>query len=357
MIACAAALAFTPTSAPLVDRLYSRGAYATLQPLVTSASSLTPFAWLDVLLAGAFLWLVIRCRRVMQIAGPLRRRAALLLTGDLLVALAALYLVFLGMWGMNYRRLPITATLDFDRARVTREAVERFATRAVGELNRLYDAAHADPSATATLAAVRVRLAPAFANAQRNLGASRLARPGLPKRSLLSPFFRWATVDGMVNPFGLEVLVNPDLVPVERPFVVAHEWGHLAGWARESEASLMGWTTCLEGDETAQYSGWLSMYLQVRRDVSSETLARLDASLARGPRADLAAIAKRLAAGQPAVQRASWSAYDRFLKANRVEEGVRSYDEVVMLVVGSSPTPGGRPVLRGHVGARSDERK
>ena len=39
----------------------------------------------------------------------------------------------------------------------------------------------------------------------------------------------------MVNPFGLEVLINPDILPIERPYVVAHEWGHIAGWALESE--------------------------------------------------------------------------------------------------------------------------
>src|SRR5690606_39996891 len=50
------------------------------------------------------------------------------------------------------------------------------------------------------------------------------AVPGRLKRSLLGFYFRWASIDGMVNPFGLEVLRNPDLLPFERPFVAAHEW-------------------------------------------------------------------------------------------------------------------------------------
>ena len=325
----------SPDSAATVDRLYSRGVYGLLQPLVTSVSSLLPVACLDLLLLGAFLWLVLRCRGVVRASGTTRSQAVVALAGDLVAAIAALYIVFLAVWGLNYRRLPITATLDFDRKRVTSEAVERFTDRAVDELNRLHARAHADPSAMATLAAVRVHLAPAFTKAQRDLGATHIATPGQPKRSLLSWYFRWATVDGMINPFGLEVLVNPDLVPVERPFVVAHEWGHLAGWARESEASLVGWTTCMEGDETAQYSGWLSLFLHLRGDVPRDSLVRIDARLANGPRADLAAIYARLATGQPVVQRASWGAYDQFLKANRVPEGVRSYDEVVTLVLGT----------------------
>jgi hypothetical protein len=43
------------------------------------------------------------------------------------------------------------------------------------------------------------------------------------------------------------------------------------------------------------------------------------------------------------VQQASWRTYDQFLKANRVESGVESYDEVVTLVVGIEVDDAGRP--------------
>jgi len=142
---------------------------------------------------------------------------------------------------------------------------------------------------------------------------------------------------------GLEVLVNPDVLPIERPFVVAHEWGHLAGWAKESEASLLGWTTCARSDDLARYSAWLDLYLHLARDVTPDARASMASTLARGPRDDLSAIAARLATVQPTVARASWQTYDRFLKANRVPEGVRSYDEVVRLVVGSSADRPDRP--------------
>jgi hypothetical protein len=71
----------------------------------------------------------------------------------------------------------------------------------------------------------------------------------------------------------------------------------------------------------------------------------VNAALGDGPREDLAAIALRLTRVQPAVARASWATYDRFLKANRVPEGVRSYDDVVRLVVGSVADQPNRPTL------------
>ena len=63
----------------------------------------------------------------------------------------------------------------------------------------------------------------------------------------------------------------------------------------------------------------------------------------RGTPHDLAAIAARLARGHPLVQRASWRTYDQFLKANRVDDGVKSYDEVVTLILGTAADADGRP--------------
>ena len=144
------------------------------------------------------------------------------------------------------------------------------------------------------------------------------------------------------------MLVNSEVLPFERPFIVAHEWGHLAGYAAESEASFLGWVTCLHGDEQAQYSAWLSFFLRLSTDVPPAdyraAVARLDAQ----PRADLGAIVARVRRSQPVVRAAAERVYDRFLKANRLAAGVRSYDEVVTLVVGTRGGLEGRPRLRGR---------
>ena len=272
LVAAAIALAMAPIDPAWIDRVYPRGWYAFLQPIVTSISSLLPVALLDIWVVLAAIVVVWTLWRVWRPSTGTRIRAA----GRALVrgaaAASVVYLLFLLCWGLNYRRLPITHGFDFDRARVTAREVEAASVRAVTELNALHQGAHADLRSSPTMAAMRVRLAPAFAAAQRALGQQHLATAGRPKISMLSPFFRWATVDGMVNPLGLEVIVNPDVLPVEQPFVIAHEWGHLAGWARESEASYVGWLTCRAGDHAARYSGWLSLYWHLRRDLRRDRL-------------------------------------------------------------------------------------
>lgn len=343
IVALAIAAAVVPMNPDAIERTFSRGWYPVLQPFVTSASSLAPFALLDLWLLAAVALVLRAGWRVARGPAGTSWRAAGGALGRGIVAAAALYLLFLVFWGFNYRRAPITSGLSYDASRVTAKAVDELATRAVRVLNRLHGPAHQELATSSTRAAVRARLAPAFADAQRALGHRRLATPGRPKVSILSPYFRWASIDGMVNPFGLEVIVNPDVLPVELPFVIAHEWGHLAGWAPENEASYLAWVTCLGGDRWAQYSAWLSIYWHLRRAVPRERLTAIERELADGPRRDLRAIAARLARGQPLVQQASWQTYDQFLKANRVESGIASYDEVLRLVVGVDADESGRP--------------
>ena len=171
--------------------------------------------------------------------------------------------------------------------------------------------------------------------------------PGRLKWSILGPYFRWTSVDGMINPFGLEVLANPDLLPFERPFVAAHEWAHLAGYADESEASFVGFLTCVRASTPAAYSGWLFLYWQVYGEAGPVTRKQLASELEDGPRGDIAAISERVRPGQVTVVRdAGWRVYDEYLKANRVEEGVRSYDLVLTLLARARFQDGWIPVRR-----------
>jgi hypothetical protein len=162
---------------------------------------------------------------------------------------------------------------------------------------------------------------------------------------VFGPYFRWTSVDGMVNPFGLEVLANPDLLPFERPFVAAHEWSHLAGYADEAEASFVGFLTCMRAGVPARYSGWLFMYWQVSGNVDAADRARVADALGAGPRRDIEAIAERLRRGElPWLRAAGWRVYDQYLKANRVEDGVRSYGAVVTLILRARFAPDWIPI-------------
>lgn len=345
VLVLAALAALAPVSPDAIERWFSTGVYPVIQHALTPVANALPFAWLDVLVLAACLAVLVILVRAVRRAQQSRRAAPVLRALALLATTgAAVYLVFLLLWGFNYRRVPMSARLVVEPGPPAADAVLALGREAASQLNTL----HADAHRAGWVQPIDDRqLRQAFVDVQRMLTDAPAATPGRLKATFFGPYFRWTGVDGMINPFGLEVLSNPDLLDFERPFIAAHEWAHLAGYADESEASFVGWLTCMQAGVPARYSGWLFLYWQTNSEVDAAARARLSPALAAGPRQDIAAIVQRLQRGQrPWLRMAGWRVYDQYLKANRVEEGVRSYGAVVTLILRARFGPGWVPLRR-----------
>jgi hypothetical protein len=333
--------AVLPVPRGLVERAYSQPVYPVLQHALTSASNVAPFALLDALLLAAPVAFVWMCWRDALTRGA---TASLAICARRLVVFAASgYLVFLATWGLNYRRVPLADALRYDARRISSETAAAAASLAVNRANALHDEAHASgwPAPGDVDASLVAGLHRAVADMQR--GASIV--PARPKRTIIDWYFRRAGVAGMTDPFLLETLIAGDVLPFERPFVVAHEWSHLAGFADEGDANLVGWLACMRASPAAQYSGWLFLYSELAQSLGGRAAAPIAARLGPGPRADLRAIRERtIQHVSPRVATVGWRAYDAYLKANRVDAGATSYAQVVRLVLGVR-LPSGEPLL------------
>jgi uncharacterized protein DUF3810 len=344
--ALALAAAIVPWNSETIERSYSLAVYPHIQRIITPVSNLVPFALFDVLTIVAVGWLVVVTGRGVRRAVAVRRMRPLLSAlGRVATVAAVVYLAFLLIWGLNYRRVPMGQRLVLDRPLPSTEEVMALGLDAVRRMNALHVQAHRvgwadDPRRDE-------QLLQAYAFVQSRLSGQASAVPGRLKKTIYGPYFRWTTVDGMVDPFALEVLANPDLLPYERTFVAAHEWAHLAGFADEAEANFVAWLTCVRAGVPPQYSAWLSLYWQIGGEVSVDNRRRLWDAMDEGPRRDVLAISERLRRGQlPLLRSASWRVYDGYLKANRVEEGIRSYGQVITLILRARFEDGWVPVRR-----------
>ncbi|MBA2302641.1 MAG: DUF3810 family protein [Acidobacteria bacterium] len=338
LIPIALIAAIAPIPVRWVELAYSRTFYLSIQPYVTSASNLSPFALLDIAIALILLTGTVAFVRDRGLSGwrPALVRAA----GRLAKTGALIYILFLVTWGLNYRRIPLEAKLDFDPSRITPEAAPKLAVEAIERLNAGYVAAHARPLSKESLQR-------AFAEAQLLLGAARIATTGRPKRSFAGLYFRYAAIDGMTVPVFLEVILNPDILPVEEPSVLAHEWAHLAGYADESEANFVAWITGVRSqDPVAQYSAWLDAYRLAAGALPRAMRGSLP-PLNDGPRQDLRDIAARFERSSPRVRTAARGVYDSYLKANRIHEGIANYTIVLQLILGTAFEEGWTPRVRG----------
>lgn len=343
LVVLAAAAAWIPTPSGFVERFYSLRAYVVIQRPITALSNQVPFALLDPLLIvviGA--WLGLALRDLTRKSGTNLVRVATAVGGRTVVWASTLYVIFLLVWGLNYRRTPLVEKLPFDARAVTADAARSLALTTVDQLNALYDGAHA--AGWPAAGAVDSALAASLARADREVGGRGLVIAGRPKSTLLDWYFRRAAVDGMTDPYFLETLVSASLLPFERPFVEAHEWSHLAGFADEGDANFLAWLACVQGAPSAQYSGWLFLYTEVAGGLRGPERADVTARIGPGPRSDLAAIRARLARQvDRRVFAVGQRVYDQYLKANRVESGVESYGHVVQLVLGVRFDPGWVP--------------
>jgi len=330
VFATAVLAAALPVSPEAIERWYSGGVFPPLQRALTTISNTVPFALFDVLWIGAIAAFAMIIYRRVRTDGW--RRGAIRVAAAGACVAAAIYLLFLATWGLNYRRVPLPDKIAFNPARITAVAHASLGDRSVAALNAHYARAHADG---VNLDALRA----AFQDAHATLGGTPIVT-GRPKGTLLGWYFHKASIAGMTDPFFLETLLAPDLLEVERPFVIAHEWAHLAGYADESEANFVAYLTCQRGDAAAHYSAALML---IGYAPGSRPLRQ---ALESGPKSDLDAISRRYRQTSGALRFAAREGYDKYLKANRVERGIESYDAVVQLILGAELDAAGNPRLR-----------
>ena len=330
----AALLVLVPPPGWVVEQFYSRGVYPMIQRILTAGSNLVPFALLDLLLIAVLYFTVRRLGRLLSVA---RHESVVdaIWEGIRRVArmAAILTIVFMLLWGFNYRRLPISYTL---RQGPAAPLSAEFLQSGISDANALATRLRLGTSSGEVLSFDEVvkELRDPMNQALAQIDREPLGTPGRPKYSLLmTPFFMWTGVDGMINPLALETVVHPDLLPFERPFILAHEWAHLSGEADEAEASAVGWLACMNGPSPLAYSASLYLIEEARAQLPAERAQFVTSQLDPGVRSDLDAIAERLKTRRPGMQRAASRVYDQYLKANSISDGTDSYERALTLIL------------------------
>ena len=322
----AAALAWRPNAA-WVERVYANGVYPAWERVAFIITNPFPWSLGDVaalLGVAAIIW------RVIAYARSRRRRSAHSI-GMLLFDLAAivgLYAIwFEASWGWNYARAPIETRVAFDAARVTPAAAVQLRTRAIAQVNALAPAAHARETNALDLAALRDAWLPAV----RRAGDDWTPQAGPAKPTIANPFMEATGTSGFINPLMLTTQLAGDVLWFERPFDQAHEWSHVAAYAREDEANYLAIVTCLRSpDPVMRYSGWLELflYLPQKRHYEHREFGPLVWQ-------DFQAIRRRDAHHvNVLLAHWTWRTYNVYLKSNRIASGIANYNEVTRLILG-----------------------
>jgi hypothetical protein len=306
----------------IAERYYSQQIYPVLASTLSFISR-----WFSVSLDDLFYLMLIISGVV--IIGMLIIRKISLKTTVLIVlnVLAGLYIGFYLLWGFNYFRADLNTRLEIS-TRLTGPSefmkVFSYLVESTNDSYTTYD--EFDEAAIAALIEDSYRqLAPV-------LKLNYPAGTRRPKNITLSGFFAQAGISGYFGPYFNEVHVNKKILPVDYPFVLAHEKAHQFGITSEAEANFYAWLVCKNSEsQQLQYSANLiavRYFLYYGRDHEGykEVISKLDERVID----DIKRVQQHwMLLRNEKVEAIASKVNDAYLKTNQVEKGIRDYTGIV----------------------------
>lgn len=324
--------------ATAVETYYSRAVYPALRAVWDHLlNRWLPIPLLYILLALGLWWLVRSARRWWRLPGWRPRLASFVM--GLLGTLGGLAATFLLLWGFNYGRLPVERQLGLDLQPLS---LQRLEAGVRAEAEALVAARAGIPAADTSALAAR-HFPEDMEDRLRVALEERLAHYGYPttgrvRGRLLYPkgiFLRFSSA-GLFFPWSGEGHIDAGLIHLQRPYTLTHELAHGYGFGDEGACSFWSYIAGIQADDPAlvyatRLGYWRSLAASWLRAAPDDYRAFRD-SLPSGIRNDLHAINENLAAYPDIMPRARYLAYDAYLKAQGIEEGMLNYNRVVLLV-------------------------
>ncbi len=142
---------------------------------------------------------------------------------------------------------------------------------------------------------------------------------------------------GLYFPFTGEGHIDAALPAVVKPFTMAHELAHGYGFGNEAVCNFLGYLACQRSDNPAiKYAGsltyWRYVYGELMGFMTEEDYQKERATISRGMYQDVEGIYTTLDNYLPWIPGIQQTAYDMYLKAQGIEEGIESYNQMVLLV-------------------------
>jgi hypothetical protein len=322
--------------ASLVEQYYSRGFYQLIRSGLSLLSSWLPFAAVYVLLALLSVRAMVPVLHFIRLPSGRRHwlKAAFF---TFLSFVGGLIFLFQVMWGFNYFREPLEERLGIEPLPLDEPELQHEFERSTEELLQLraqLPVGGDDPVPEELLPA-------ALERTLREDLRKVLLRHGYPApegirgRQLWPPglLLRISTA-GIYLPFTGEGHADMGLHHLQLPFVLTHEMSHAYGFGDEGTCNFLAWLASRQSDNPyLRYAGQL-YYWRYLAGAMKSGHPELDLSrlLPAGIRADLASIRHQMDKYPDVFSGLRDAIYEAYLRLQGIEEGMKNYDRVIVLV-------------------------
>ncbi|GAA4955807.1 DUF3810 domain-containing protein [Algibacter agarivorans] len=318
-----------------VEQYYSNGLYQYISKISRFILGWLPFSFGDLVYVLAIIYVV----RWFYLNRKRLRKDTKNWGIDVLATFAIFYFAFHFLWGMNYHRLPLHKSLNIKNEYTTEQLV-KVTEKLIKKSNKL----HAELSKNDT---VKVDLP--FSKSEildmAPMGYENLKlifkhldyHPKSIKKSLLSYPLTYMGYSGYLNPLTNEGQVN-GLIPVYKfPTTTCHEIAHQLGYAAENEANFIGFLATTNHDNIYfKYSGYTFGLRFCLNEIYRRDEALYDTmveTVNKGILKNYREVRDFWDVHQNPTEPLFKGFYNNFLKANKQDKGMQSYNYVVALLV------------------------
>lgn len=325
-----------------IERVYCQGIYPVLQAILRTFFGFFPFSLAELLVYALLLlapaWLLYRTIRAFM--GHIRWIHVLHLCVTYLILFGVTLNVFYVVWGFHYARPTLHTLLELDVHERPVAELEALCYSLAKEAVALREMVPEDAQRLYTVSGGTTALMKKIPTAYQALGRViplfRM-RPTVPKQVLNSEAMSWAGIAGIYIPFTAEPSVNVHQNILLLASSAAHECAHNLGIARENEANFVSYLACTYSSDAAiRYSGVMLALIHSGNQLHAADPDAYDAVYATysdGLLRDLQAHAAYWKQYDGPVEQTVNRVNDNYLKHNQQQSGVKSYGEMVDLLL------------------------
>lgn len=321
-----------------VEQYYSRGLFLLIRKCFSVITGWLPFAAVYLLFLLLVYWMIRWGKQLKRTSKPLGSKILQFLS-SLLAFAGGVIFSFQLLWGFNYGRIPLEEQMQLTVKPLDVHALKRELTNAINGINTYRPLLeNAGDSSLLTVyaptnleATMRQLLIQVLEREGYPIPAEVRGRALYPKGLLL----RISTA-GVYIPFTGEGHVDPGLHHLQKPFVLAHEMSHAYGIGGEGDCNFLAYLACLESEDPyLNYVGHLYYFRYVAPDFRAykpEAYKAIWETIPLGVKNDLRAIRTEMNKYPDIMPAVRDAAYNTYLKAQGIDDGIKNYDRVTMLV-------------------------
>ncbi len=316
----------------LIEKIYSQKIYPFIFKTYSSIFDKIPFSLGDLI----YLLIIILLVRSFIKIFTNNRYTFFKFMFDMGAFLSALAIIFNFSWGLNYYRTPLQKKLGVN-TEYTQKDLEKTIDSLISDVNKIHSNIGENDSIPVIVPYNKKILSGKILHSHSFLSKSEVFDNTKRKKSIWSLPLSYMGFAGYINPFTLEAQINSKIPDINLIISDAHEAAHQMGYASEKEANFLAYLFSQKNpDPYIRYASLIfairychSALFEIDQEKSKEKINNLNYGILQNIKESDSFWEKYKNPFQPIFKKT----YDKFLKANSQEQGIKSYNEVVGLII------------------------